>query len=75
VQLKVHKLKKIRFENSEIFRMEKTNNFFLQQHPFNMKFAKRGSNRELLFRVLKLPICTYESFARMMPLEMTKITP
>jgi hypothetical protein len=47
--------------------MEETNNFFLQQHPFNMIFAKRGSNREPLFRVLKLPVCTYESFARMMP--------
>jgi hypothetical protein len=60
VQLKVQELKKVKFENSEIFRMENTNNFF------NMRFAKRGSNREPLCKVLKFLVCTYESFARMM---------
>jgi hypothetical protein len=65
VQFKVQELNKIKFENSEIFRMEKTNNFFLQ-HPFNMRFVERGSDKEPLFRVLKLPVCFYESFAKMM---------
>jgi hypothetical protein len=44
----------------------KTNNFFLQQHPVSMRSAEKGSYREALFRVLELPLCTYESFHRMM---------
>ncbi len=63
--VKAQKLKKVKFENFETFKMEKTKNIFLQQHPFNMRFARKGSYKEYLFRFLEFAMCIYESFFNM----------